>query len=1147
MAITMDTLELEIIDNSRSAANGLDLLSSALGRLKAATSNSAGLNNVSKQLVSLSTTLSKITGMQKIDALSSSLNTLASIPKGNLTTLSSGISKLNSSLSSLNTTQIPTVAMAGLTTSITQLSAVEKGNLTTIASGISNLTKSISGLSSTEIPSSKLTELYVSIQQLSSVGKGNLSSISKGILKAVEPLKAISAIQIPTEKITQLARALEPLTQIGKSNFNSIVSGLLKIKDVTQQLSDANLEKFATQIQRVATAMRPLADEAAKVYIGLKWLPSIVNKVIGSNGKLSNSNYAAAKSYNVLGLGISSITAKFGIMVLVARHMGNMVGVWITKSNEYVENLNLFDVSMGKYAQEALEYAQKINKSMGVDMSEWIRNQGIIMDMSKSFGVAEETAYKMSKALTQLAYDYSSLYNIKVVESMQKVQSAIAGEIEPVRRLGKDISVARLQTELLSLGFDMNVESMTQSEKTMLRTISLLKQSTSAMGDYSRTLESPANQMRIFSARVGEMVRALGNMFIPMISAVLPYLTAFVQIITEAASAIALFLGFELPKFDYSGMESVGSSIGGIEDGLDDATSSAKKLKGMLAGFDELNVIQPQDTGASAGAGIGNIGLSDALTSELDRLTKDYDEIFGNSVKQKTEEITKSMKAYFESLIPFFEGIGTVLLSAWDTILKWNDQYFYPWLVSVGEWAKENPETLKKIGEWIAAIAVAFSGWTIIKGLATPFIFLFKVISGAKKVFEIFGAGGAIGKLFLEGGLFFKIGVTISKAFSGIAPLFSGIVAFFSSTAGLIAIAVAAVVAAIAGIIIYWDELKVFFTQTVPAWWSGTVVPFFQNMWNGLTENVSKAIGGVKSAWDKFVSWLGQLPENIGQIVGDVATVFVEFFTYHIPNWINSAKEWFNQMVENIKLAFLNTIAAIKKWGDDTWMYLLVEVPHWILSVVTWFSELPEKLFKWLFETYKKIVQWGSDTWNWVVKEVPIIVSQFVVYFMELPEKLYNAAKEAIQSFWNGIKETWNNFKNWWSDIWSDFKEGFNETFNPRISVNASVSKSSVQGYASGGFPQSGEFFIARENGIPEMVGAIGNRTAVANNDQIVSSVTAGVSKANEAVVAAIHAMANAMVNAYVNNQPIVAIGEKEIAKVAQAGMNRLGILATAP
>ena len=219
------------------------------------------------------------------------------------------------------------------------------------------------------------------------------------------------------------------------------------------------------------------------------------------------------------------------------------MGSWITSYNDYVENVNLFTVAMGKFADESMEYAERVQSVAGIDLSEWIRNQSVLMDMVKGYGVVEDKAKTMSEGLTQLIYDYASFYNISIEDSAQKVQSAIAGEIEPVRRLGKDLSVATLQQYAYKYGIDQSVNSMTQAQKAQLRYVALIEQSTSAMGDMARTIQTPANAMRILQQQTQQLTRALGSLFIPILQVVIPWVQAFVSVLTDAARAIASFSG----------------------------------------------------------------------------------------------------------------------------------------------------------------------------------------------------------------------------------------------------------------------------------------------------------------------------------------------------------------------------------------------------------------------------------------------------------------------------------------------------------------------------------------------------------------------------------------------------------------------------
>ena len=128
----------------------------------------------------------------------------------------------------------------------------------------------------------------------------------------------------------------------------------------------------------------------------------------------------------------TKLAAKLGVFAIAAHKLNQKIGSWITQSNNYIENLNLFTASMGKYAEEAQNYAETVGEIMGIDPSDWMRNQGVFNTLAVGFGVASDRASLMSKNLTQLGYDLSSFFNISIEESMQKLQSGLAGELEPL-------------------------------------------------------------------------------------------------------------------------------------------------------------------------------------------------------------------------------------------------------------------------------------------------------------------------------------------------------------------------------------------------------------------------------------------------------------------------------------------------------------------------------------------------------------------------------------------------------------------------------------------------------------------------------------------------------------------------------------------
>ena len=260
--------------------------------------------------------------------------------------------------------------------------------------------------------------------------------------------------------------------------------------------------------------------------------------------KLNNINIGLSSSTRSSAASFGQLATKVAAAAISLKKVGTTIASWINESNEYVENLSLFKVSMGEYAESAQEYAEAVGEIMGIDPSAWMRNQGVFMTMATGFGVATDRAATMSQQLTQLGYDISSFYNTSVEDAMQKLQSGLAGELEPLRRLGYDLSQAKLEATALSLGIDKAVSSMTQAEKAELRYYAIMTQVTQVQGDMARTLESPANQMRIFKAQTEQAARALGNIFIPALNAILPYAIAATKVLRIIADAVAALFNF---------------------------------------------------------------------------------------------------------------------------------------------------------------------------------------------------------------------------------------------------------------------------------------------------------------------------------------------------------------------------------------------------------------------------------------------------------------------------------------------------------------------------------------------------------------------------------------------------------------------------
>jgi len=592
VSTTIESLELEIQSKSTSATNSIDALASSLNKLKNAVKGGVGLTSVIKQLTTLKTSLGSIS--------SGNTENFNKFVQGLKTLSDCGNFKLSSS----------------------------------IATQIINIGNAIQSLNDKNFTS--LYSLANALTPLVGIGKANLNSFIFQLQRLPQAVQALDSVDLGSlsQQINQLVKSFTPLSQMGKNNLTSFVTQLLKIPQLMQSLRSVDIGTLTAQIQQLANAFAPLAMQMQKISTGFASFPNRIQRLIQTTNNLSGANNKAIASY-------TNLAAKIAIAATAVRSAARVIATWITASNKYVENMNLFTVSMGKYAEQAQQYAEHVADIMGIDPGEWMRNQGIFMTLASGFGVASDRAYVMSQNLTQLGYDLSSFFNISFEDSMQKLQSGIAGELEPLRRLGYDLSIARLQQEAYTLGITKKVNAMTQAEKAELRYYAIMTQVTTAQGDMARTLEAPANQLRILQAQVTQCARALGNIFIPVLNAVLPYAIAVSKVIRMVADVIAGLFGFSFPEIDYSGIDTavgnVADSTGDVADSLNDATKKAKEFKTALLGIDELNIISPPDDSSEEDSKDNGGGLGFELPT--------YNFI-DSAVNSKVQEIVDKMKEW---------------------------------------------------------------------------------------------------------------------------------------------------------------------------------------------------------------------------------------------------------------------------------------------------------------------------------------------------------------------------------------------------------------------------------------------------------------------------------------------------------------------
>lgn len=1048
-----------------------------------------------------------------------------------------------------------TQAVAGLQNLINTLNRLKTATnggatgLSKTAQGIRELSNSLKGLNSGDA-SQKITRLTNALTALSQIGNVKISSSIANQLTAINT--ALAGLKwTDGDKLTSLANGLRPLSELGKANMTTFINQLSKLPKVIEDLEAADIDKFTQQMTALAAAMKPFADEMQKVSNGFSAFPSKIQKLITSTEKY---NASARKATSTTGKFTSGLKAlNVAAVAITFRKIGHFIAQAVTESNKYQEDLNLFTVALGQYAAEAQNYAEKVSDVMGIDPAQWLRNQGVFNTLLTGFGDTAERAQLMSQNLTQLGYDISSFFNISIEDAMQKLQSGISGELEPLRRLGYDLSQARLEQTALNLGIKESVANMTQAEKAELRYYAIMTQVTTVQGDMARTLEAPANQLRILQAQLTQAARAIGNIFIPALNAILPYAIAVVQVIREIANALANLAGFKLTEVDYSGVNSAAVGAGSLADNLDDAAGAAKKLKQYTAGFDELNVFAP-NTGSGSGAGAGGAGGFD-----FDLPTYDF---LGDAVQTRIGEIKKMIEDTLAEITTIVSGfmlaVGAILVVTGVNIplgvglmaagaVGLAATVGLNWTAMSSELASTLALITGVVGGFLLALGaiMAFSGANLPLGIALMALGGASLVSAAVINWHnsdrhltdalttltgvLAGASLAVGAMLAFTGVATGLGIALMAV--GAVTLVSAAALNWNSIPDALASPLSRVGLLVSGATLALGAILAF-SGCMPlgialmAIGATSLVSVMALNWNGLSDEIQNVIAIITTvvsvAFLAIGAALAFSGANIPLGLALLAAGAVTMGTAIMPNW--------NDLSDNVqqKISMITTVVGGALLAVGAILALSgVALPLGLgLMAAGALSLGAVATLNWDFvvNSIKKVVSviTGILSGALIVLGVLLCLSGAGVGLglavlaagLSLSYAAWTLDDNPITRF---VRQMANSIIGLVNGVIDAINDMFHIQFNglsvmgitliPAFDIRL-VDIPHIPFFEDGGFPNEGQLFIAREAGA-EMVGAMGRRTAVANNDQIVEGISAGVSIANDGVIAAIYALLN--------------------------------------
>ena len=884
--------------------------------------------------------------------------------------------------------------------------------------------------------------------------------------------------------------------------------------------ASAEMEKLIEQFDRLGSKLDALTTT-------LQGSSSSISRNVKNIGKTVKS-----ESQNI----IKSLT-KISATIYALKRTFQRLGEWIKSAMDYQETVHLFSTVFTKLGRSAGEdfyegFFDRINEfqskfvRLGIDPEALMNYQAVFAQMADSMGVLPETAYAISESFTALGADLSALFNLPIEDAMLKLQAGLSGQIRPLRQLGIDISKTTLMEEARRRGITKSIEVMTASEKVQLRYLAIMRQTMVAHGDMAKTIMSPANSLRVLKQQFKMAGRAIGSIFLPIVQKLLPYLTAVAIVIQRIASFIAGLFGYELPKlqeafvFDY-GDDGIIGDWDEEQNNIGKTGKKLKKLKSILMGFDEINILQDQSdpSSGSAGAGTGGMGagasfdLSDEILKMNEEYQKMIDEILANT-EYRAEQIADAMMKPFLVLKAVIVEVAELMKTLLIPTIKGIEEGFK--LIdfkNIGTNFKRAMENLAEIGK-----------------------------IGLENLYPIFQAKGEMLGTYLKYGI-----AIVGNYFDPIVEGFANFTENFKPNM------ISWIEETSSTIINHFKNLESVYDIIGNLWlesieeYKPRIIEATEDTFTNISKTIGLAITVITDAFEissrKTKEFVEENEEKIRNFMDNIHDIFLDVWELINKIWedtLNALSNFWNNWGKDIVASVRDVLNDIGGWFLYLWEELVKPVWDYMLG---WLNEIWDDTFKdivgLLLEAVGKIGETIKLLWDYIFrplidKLLKFLVPQFRDTFKGILDIIGNTVKliggviESLLKIFNGIidfllgvftadwRRVWRGlvqiFDGIISGIANIFKYPINVMINGinrfirglnRIKIPDWVPGVGGRGFyipeiprlATGGVLKAGQLFIANEAG-PELVGNYGRKTAVLNNAQIVDAVSTGVYKA---------------------------------------------------
>jgi hypothetical protein len=977
-----------------------------------------------------------------------------------------------------------------LSTALAGLKA--NGKITTAVNNLNNLRKALHSFGNIPSNASKVLSLASSLEKLKSVG--SVATVGNSLAKLATSLKTLNTVSVDKGKIDSIAGSLSSLSNVKAGGINTMMNGLLKIDKVTKELDDAKINAFADRIEKLTDKLTPLSTKMTTIQAGLKGINS--------------SARSAGSGIKDMGNEVDGARVNFASFIYIVQEVVQWLQAAVQKFQEFMQTAiewdgihHQFGNAFGAQADTYYDRIVKITNALKINKQTFMELSAMSSSMLIGFGVEETDAREMGLGYAELAYDIWAAYNnvYKTLDgadgAMAAVRSAISGEVEPIRRAGFTIVDSQLAITAANHKLAYSSATATEAQKSYLRYLTLVDQAQQKgiIGTYASEMNKAEGMVRTFSQQLKSLTQAFGSLFIPILVKVMPYLQAFIELLTDAIHRVAQFFGVEIQKVDFSAykagagaIEGIGNSAVGATDALDSAAKAAKELKNATLGIDELNVISPSSaSGGAGGAGAGGSGESgyDVPISSI------WDEAAFDNFKDEIADVKKKLEGWMPVIGAIAAGFAALRLA----------------------------KLIADIGDVTKKLKLMF-GLTAATGAAAPaaggFLASIKEFFAAAK--QNAPDVGWLAALFPK----------LSTFLAGLPGMLSSAASALSAAAPYIAIA-AAVVGAIVLAFVDYDFSEIGYTI-------GKKVGEAIRSFGGWAADVGKAIWeGIKTAFNWVKNAL-----DIDDIWDVLAVLFIpgewlRRITPELTELFKKLSDWINGKIENLKGnineffggffdGFFDGLGVDVSWAKNFAKIFDIKYLDIVESVMR-----PSSIGKKIFE---KML--GAMDANGIKNKLSTAWNNAKNWWNSKKPGL-STYTPSIGSIYTKVKNAWNSARDWWNKkkgsmsytpsigsitsklkaAWNSAKSWWNKNVKLSTKLNISVPKLTVKwgevsalgktfkypkGFdlkfaAGGGIFDQGSLVWAGERGPEVLANAAGGKTGVMNVQQMQEAVYEGV------------------------------------------------------